>query len=85
MNKSKSISDIKKVRRANHKKLWIFGECDTDGIESISFGIFDEKKKAIRHCKTEDHFIVPIHLNEVVELEEGRWGNCGYYPILTKS
>ena len=66
-------------------KLWICGRsrkvCE-DGVVIWDFhGVFDTEEQAVGICKTENHFVGPVQLNQELPEEPVTWPGC-YYPLV---
>ena len=64
------------------KKMWFVGQFVNKEMPIEIGGIFDDKKKAIKSCTLESHFIVgPFQLNEILE-EKSSCAKVAFYPNL---
>lgn len=64
------------------KKFWIVGKAINGNGRTWEFGgLFETEELAIRACYTDDYFIAPANLNELLDDESEHWKGS-YYPLL---
>jgi len=60
--------------------LWIVGKTTNWPVWEFQ-GVFDDYNKALDACKTNNHFVGPATLNEVLSEETTYWPGA-YYPLM---